>query len=134
MYNPGNIEGLKARYQKAIDSGDHAAIIRNRFALLGYSYTDQYGDSADLSTVDPNPSVGSLNNTSSPSDLTSMMSTAGQWGATIAGIVTSNQNQPAPIIIRPTGAGQTSVLASGGMGPLLLLLIAGVVIYMLIER
>ena len=65
---------------------------------------------ADLSTVDPNPSVDDYASTDSSTDWTGISNAVGQWGATIASIATGN---PAPAPVYGGGYPATAVAGSG---------------------
>jgi hypothetical protein len=99
-----------------------------------------YGDcvtaGAAGSTVTANPSVPPSMSASSSAanDLSQMSNVMGQWGATIAGIVTHT-----PTVTSPTGArtgsaavGPVTTLTSGN--GLLLLLVVGVVVLVLVMK
>jgi hypothetical protein len=66
---------------------------------------------ADLSTVDPNPSVDDYSQTSPGTDWSSVLNTAGQWGSTIASIVTGNK-----VAVAPTAGGGYQAVGVAGSG------------------
>ena len=64
-----------------------------------------YGmDYADLSTVNANPSIYSGADLSTADQVSQIANTAGQWGSTIASIVTGN---PVSTVATPGGGVQT---------------------------
>jgi hypothetical protein len=68
---------------------------------------------ADLSTYDPNPSMDDFASAQPGADWSSVLNTAGQWGATIASIVSGNQTTSA---YNPnTGSYQTIGVAGSGV-------------------
>ena len=90
------------------------------------------------STVSPNPSVYSAGISSSASQMSQVGSVMGQWGATIAGIVTGT-----PTVVTARGAAtgaaavspSQSLFGSTGSGSGILLLgIAAVVVLLLVTR
>lgn len=64
---------------------------------------------ADLSTVDPNPSIYGSSDMSTAQDISTVANTAGQWGATIASIVSGN---PVATVGTP-GGGVRTIGAAG---------------------
>jgi hypothetical protein len=64
---------------------------------------------ADLSTYDPNPSMDDYASVTPGVDYTSIINSAGQWGATIASIATGNRVQTAPV----AGGGYQTIGAYG---------------------
>jgi hypothetical protein len=94
-------------------------------------------DSDSGSTVVASPTVPSTvgASTSAASDLSQLGNTMGQWGATIAGIVTGT-----PTVITATGAKTgvaavpTSSLVAGSSSSMLLLLIAVVVVVLIVAK
>lgn len=86
------------------------------------------------STVAPNPAVYNAGTTSSAAQMSQMGSVMGQWGATIAGIVTGT-----PTIVTATGArtgaaavSPTQSLFSTGGNGMIILLGAGVLIVLVL--
>ena len=97
-----------------------------------------YGDcvtaGAAGATVTPNPSVPNTNSSTSAQSLSQLGSVMGQWGATIAGIVT---NTPTVVTAQGARTGYAAVptaqtLTSGN--GLILLLVVGAVILVLVTR
>jgi hypothetical protein len=66
---------------------------------------------ADLSTYDPNPSIDDYASTSSGTDWSSVLNTAGQWGATIASVVSGNR-----VAVAPTQGGGYQAIGVAGSG------------------
>jgi hypothetical protein len=64
---------------------------------------------ADLSTVNPNPSIDDYASTTPGVDYTSIINSAGQWGATIASIASGNRVQSVPV----QGGGYQTIGAYG---------------------
>jgi hypothetical protein len=91
----------------------------------------------DASTVSPNPAVPAAASASpsTASDLSTLGSVMGQWGATIAGIVTNT-----PTVVSPTGARTGAAAApitsftSGGGSMLLLIVVVVIVIAIVAEK
>lgn len=93
---------------------------------------------ADLSTVDPNPSVYSYGDTSTTDQITQISNVAGQWGTAIASIVTGN---PVASVSTPNGvrtigaAGSTlQTTAFSGTSGILLLVGGGILLYLLLRK
>jgi hypothetical protein len=91
---------------------------------------------ADLSTMDPNPSMDDYASTSPGTDWSTILNTAGQWGATIASVVSGNR-----VAVVPTQGGgyQTIGVAGSGMASnqtsqLLLIAIAVIVVVVLVRK
>lgn len=90
---------------------------------------------SDLSTADPNPSIFGGADTSTAQDISTIANTAGQWGATIASIITGN-----PVAVtssgQPVGALGSQVVAPGMTSgtSLILLLAVAVVIILLVKE
>jgi hypothetical protein len=97
----------------------------------------------DLSTVDPNPTVYNYGETAPADTFSQIANTAGQWGATIASVVTGN---PVSTVIGPGGPQTIGAAGSqvyspagtrltGSISPSLLLLIAvGIAIYLIARK
>jgi len=98
-----------------------------------------YGDCVTAgpagTTVTPNPMVPNTAQGSSASALSQMSNTMGQWGATIAGIVSGT-----PTVVTASGARTGSAALSpsqslvGGQSGMLLLLVGVVVVVFLVIR
>ncbi len=117
------------------------------FSYLGqtdYSDTGTYYDPTSISTVDPNPSNAPIYSpgSSSGTDWSGILQSAGQYGTAIASIVTGK-----PVAVNPTTgqtvgvAGSTTVIPSTALGTSLsgssgifLLLIVAVVAILLIRK
>jgi len=91
---------------------------------------------ADLSTMDPNPSMDDYSQTQSGLDVSSLLNTAGQWGSTIASIVTGNA-----VAVAPNGQGGYVAVGAAGSQvvnnnntKLLLLGVAVVVVVLLVRK
>ena len=87
------------------------------------------------STVTPNPSIPNTAQGSSASALSQLSSTMGQWGATIAGIVT---NTPTVVAAKGATTGISGVpgvgVMSGSSGILLLLIVSVVVVLLVMDK
>lgn len=97
-----------------------------------------YGGLADLSTVDPNPSVYSYGDTSTTDRITQIANVAGQWGTAIASIVTGN---PVSSVSTPNGVqtigARGSYLQTTGFSSnsgILLLLGGGILLFLLLRK
>lgn len=66
-------------------------------------------DMADLSTVNANPSIYSGSDVSTADQVSQIAGTIGQWGATIASVVTGN---PTSNVVTPSG--QVRTLGAAG--------------------
>ena len=91
---------------------------------------------ADLSTVDPNPTVYSYGDSSAADQFSQAANVVGQWGTAIASIVTGNPVQAVstPRGVMPVGAAGSRVTAPTSMTTTLLLLLAlGLVGYFLLR-
>lgn len=103
------------------------AEVSNSIAISGSAVTG--------STVSPNPAIPNTSQGSSASALSSLGSTLGQWGATIAGIATGT-----PTVVTAAGArtgaavSPVSALGAGGSGTILLLLAAVVVVILVMGK
>jgi len=111
------------------------------FSSGGYidpTYLDP--SSADLSTEYANPSLNNNSGTSWSDALSQVGNIAGQWGTTIASVVTGH---PVSSVVTPTGGVQPIGAAgsyvarpsalSGNSG-LLLLLAVGIVVFLLLQE
>jgi hypothetical protein len=96
-----------------------------------------YGGSADLATVEENPSIYGYGDTSGASDVSSLANTIGQWGTTIASVVTGNPvtSVSTPQGLRTVGAAGSQVVAptsfSQGSGLLIIAVVVVVAILLL---
>lgn len=92
---------------------------------------------ADLSTIDPNPTVTGYGDSAAADNFTQIANTAGQWGATIASIVSGN---PVAAVSTPTGVRTIGAAGSYTTGPtmgnsgLLILVLIGVVVVILVMK
>lgn len=98
-------------------------------AAIGAAY---YG--SDLSTVDPNPSIFGGADTSTMQDISTIANTAGQWGATIASVITGN-----PVAVTNQGqvvgaVGSQVVAPAQFSGTSMILLLAVVVVVILLVK
>lgn len=103
--------------------------------------SSSYFAGADLSTVTPNPEVVSYGGTDTADQISQISNVAGQWGATIASIVSGN---PVATVATPTGgvrtigaAGstyQTGSVLSGNGSMLLLLGVLLVVVVLIVKE
>jgi len=100
-----------------------------------YAGSGGYGG-ADLATYPANPSVDDYSNMQPGTDWSSVLNTAGQWGSTIASVVTGNRVAVAPTYgggYRTVGA-YGSGMVSNSTSQLLILGVVGLVIYLLVRK
>ncbi len=95
-------------------------------------------NAADLSTVEPNPSVYSYGDTSTTDQITQIANVAGQWGTAIASVVTGNavSSVVTPNGVQTIGA-RGSTLSTTGFSSnsgLLLLVGGGILLFLLLRK
>ena len=93
-----------------------------------------YDGSADLATMDENPSIYGAADTSSAQDVSTIANTVGQWGTTIASVVTGNPvaTVSTPTGIRTIGAAGSTVVSPTSFASGSGLLLIGIVVVALI--
>lgn len=94
---------------------------------------------ADLSTVDPNPTVWNYGDSSTADDISRMVNVAGQWGTAIASVITGNpvQSVSTPQGVMTVGARGSSVMSPSifaGSSGILLLLVGVVIVVLLVKK
>jgi len=83
------------------------------FQSVGPTYGSAYGGygGADMATYPSNPSVDDYSTMQSGTDWSSVLNTAGQWGATIASVVSGNR-----VAVAPTRGGGYQTVGAYGSG------------------